>query len=43
MLYGFGDVTNPLPETVELVEELVTDYVTDLVSAPGFGFLRGRF
>jgi hypothetical protein len=33
MLYGFGDVPNPLPETVELVEELVTDYVTDLVGS----------
>jgi transcription initiation factor TFIID subunit 13 len=33
MLYGFGDVANPLPETVDLVEELVTDYVADLVSA----------
>mmetsp|Transcript_26405 Transcript_26405/g.44226 ORF Transcript_26405/g.44226 Transcript_26405/m.44226 type:complete len:133 (+) Transcript_26405:232-630(+) len=31
MLYGFGDVANPLPETVELMEELVVDYVTDMM------------
>merc|ERR1711970_599137 len=28
-LYGFGDDKNPYQETVALVEELVTDYITE--------------
>uniref|UniRef100_A0A6N2M9U8 Transcription initiation factor TFIID subunit 13 n=1 Tax=Salix viminalis TaxID=40686 RepID=A0A6N2M9U8_SALVM len=32
MMYGFGDDANPLPETVALVEDIVVEYVTDLVS-----------
>ncbi|XP_068641818.1 transcription initiation factor TFIID subunit 13 [Aristolochia californica] len=31
MMYGFGDDANPLPETVALVEDIVVEYVTDLV------------
>ncbi|KAL2510499.1 Transcription initiation factor TFIID subunit 13 [Abeliophyllum distichum] len=31
MMYGFGDDPNPLPETVALVEDIVVEYVTDLV------------
>ncbi|XP_010259361.1 PREDICTED: transcription initiation factor TFIID subunit 13-like [Nelumbo nucifera] len=31
MMYGFGDDPNPLPETVTLVEDIVVEYVTDLV------------
>ncbi|KAL3825975.1 hypothetical protein ACJIZ3_022004 [Penstemon smallii] len=31
MMYGFGDDANPLPETVALVEDIVVDYVTELV------------
>ncbi|KMZ59482.1 Transcription initiation factor TFIID subunit [Zostera marina] len=31
MMYGFGDDHNPLPETVSLVEDIVIEYVTDLV------------
>ncbi|KAA8527917.1 hypothetical protein F0562_035214 [Nyssa sinensis] len=31
MMYGFGDDPNPLPETVALVEDIVLEYVTDLV------------
>eukprot|EP00271_Cylindrocystis_brebissonii_P014571 TRINITY_DN35952_c0_g1_i1.p1 TRINITY_DN35952_c0_g1~~TRINITY_DN35952_c0_g1_i1.p1 ORF type:complete len:182 (-),score=41.68 TRINITY_DN35952_c0_g1_i1:671-1216(-) len=31
MLYGFGDDPDPLPETVELVEDIVVDYITDMV------------
>lgn len=44
MLYGFGDVPNPLPETVELVEELVVDYVTDMMhkAMEGSAQQRGR-
>ncbi|KAH7678638.1 transcription initiation factor TFIID subunit 13 protein [Dioscorea alata] len=31
MMYGFGDDPNPLPETVALVEDIVVEYITDLV------------
>ena len=31
MLYGFGDVENPRQDTVELVEELVVEYIGDVV------------
>ncbi|XP_057460876.1 transcription initiation factor TFIID subunit 13-like isoform X1 [Actinidia eriantha] len=32
MMYGFGDDPNPLPESVALVEDIVVEYVTDLVN-----------
>ena len=31
MLYGFGDVENPLPETVAMVEDLAVQYIIDMV------------
>ncbi|KAL8527250.1 hypothetical protein ACS0TY_005215 [Phlomoides rotata] len=31
MMYGFGDDPNPLPETVTLIEDIVVEYVTDMV------------
>ncbi|KAH6766476.1 TBP-associated factor 13 [Perilla frutescens var. hirtella] len=31
MMYGFGDDANPLPETVTLVEDIVVEYVVDMV------------
>lgn len=31
MLYGFGDSENPRQDTVELVEELVIEYISDVV------------
>jgi transcription initiation factor TFIID subunit 13 len=31
MLYGFGDVRTPLPQTVQLMEDLVVDYVTQVL------------
>ncbi|KAL2934835.1 Transcription initiation factor TFIID subunit 13 [Bienertia sinuspersici] len=31
MMYGYGDDQNPLPESVALVEDIVVEYVTDLV------------
>jgi len=30
-LYGFGDVENPNEDTAEVLEDLVVDYVSDLV------------
>ncbi len=31
MMYGFGDDINPRNDTVELVEELILEYLTDVV------------
>lgn len=31
MMYGFGDSKDPDPETVELMEEIVMDYIIDTV------------
>lgn len=31
MMYGFGDDPDPLPETVDLMEDIVVEYVTDMV------------
>lgn len=31
MMYGFGDDPDPLPETVELVEDIVIEYITDMI------------
>ncbi|XAR64895.1 hypothetical protein NMG60_11008784 [Bertholletia excelsa] len=43
MMYGFGDDPNPLPETVALVEDIVVEYVTDLVhKAQNVASKRGR-
>jgi len=32
MMFGFGDVRNPLPETVSLLEEIVKEYVHEVVA-----------
>ena len=32
MMYGFGDVKNPLPETVDLMQSLVFEYINDMVT-----------
>jgi transcription initiation factor TFIID subunit 13 len=31
MMYGFGDDPKPMPETVELVEDILVDYITDML------------
>ena len=31
MLYGFGDDAAPLPETLDLVEDIVLEYATTLM------------
>jgi len=33
MMYGFGDVENPRADTVDLVDEMVTDYITEVVGS----------
>ncbi|CAG8505787.1 546_t:CDS:2 [Paraglomus occultum] len=30
LMYGFGDVVNPAPDTVNVLEEMVIDYITDM-------------
>ncbi|CAH9123363.1 unnamed protein product [Cuscuta epithymum] len=43
MMYGFGDAPNPLPESVALVEDIVVEYVTDMVhKAQDLASKRGR-
>ena len=43
MLYGFGDVRTPLPQTVQLMEDLVVDYVTQVLrKASGAAEARQR-
>ncbi|KAL9263727.1 Transcription initiation factor TFIID subunit 13-like protein [Drosera capensis] len=43
MMYGYGDDPNPLPETVALVEDIVVEYVTDMVhKAQDIASKRGR-
>jgi transcription initiation factor TFIID subunit 13 len=32
MMYGFGDAPNPMDESVDVIEELVIDYIVELVS-----------
>ena len=33
VMYGFGDLWNPLPESVDLMNEIVTEYMEELVCA----------
>ncbi|KAI9202175.1 transcription factor TFIID complex subunit Taf13 [Polychytrium aggregatum] len=30
MLYGFGDVINPAPDTVDLMDEMLQEFIVDL-------------
>lgn len=32
LMYGFGDDQNPYTESVELLEDLVIEFITDMVS-----------
>ena len=32
MMYGFGDDQNPYSESVDLLEDLVVEYLTEMVS-----------
>lgn len=44
MMYGFGDKENPLPETVDLMDDLVTEYITDMTcKAMRVASKRGKF
>ncbi|XP_058742664.1 transcription initiation factor TFIID subunit 13-like [Vicia villosa] len=43
MMYGFGDDPNPLPESVALMDDIVVEYITELVhKAQDIGSQRGK-
>ncbi|KAI5056871.1 hypothetical protein GOP47_0028689 [Adiantum capillus-veneris] len=43
MMYGFGDDPDPIPETVSLVEDILVDYVTEMVhKAQDIASRRGK-
>jgi len=43
MMYGFGDVYNPLPESVDLMEELVHEYIHEMtIKATSLASKRGK-
>lgn len=37
MMYSFGDVFDPQTDTVQVMEDLLTDYITDLVRLTSLG------
>lgn len=37
-MYGFGDVQDPLPETITVMEDLLIDYITNLVAPPSLSY-----
>ena len=37
MMYGFGDDQNPYTESVDLLEDLVVEYITETVSIKYYG------
>ena len=41
-MYGFGDVSNPLPESVDMMEDLVIEYVTEMTHLAFTEVARGR-
>ncbi|EGG15603.1 transcription initiation factor TFIID subunit [Cavenderia fasciculata] len=44
MMFGFGDVREPLPETVDLMEEIVFEYIQEMtLKAAQVSTKRGRF
>lgn len=34
MMYGFGDDQNPYTESVDILEDLVIEFITEMVSQP---------
>lgn len=43
MMYGYGDDSDPLPETMLLVEDIVVDYITEMMhKAQDLAGSRGR-
>ncbi|WJX19862.1 Transcription initiation factor TFIID subunit 13 [Trifolium repens] len=43
MMYGFGDDPNPLPESVVLMDDIVVEYITELIhKAQDIGSQSGK-
>jgi transcription initiation factor TFIID subunit 13 len=43
MMYGYGDHPSPLPQTVEVLEDIVIGYLTDLIyKSMDAAALRGK-
>jgi len=43
MMYGFGDVYNPLPESIDLMEDLVHEYIHEMtIKAMAVASKRGK-
>ena len=40
MMYGFGDEYDPLPESIELIQSIVIDYISGMVCNLLFAFDR---
>ena len=38
MMYGFGDEQNPYSESVDLLEDLVHEYITEMVCNTNYKF-----
>ena len=38
MMYGFGDEQNPYSESVDLLEDLVHEYITEMVCSTKYKF-----
>lgn len=38
MMYGFGDDQNPYTESVDLLEDLVIEFITQMVGSPALHF-----
>lgn len=43
MMFGFGDDQNPYTESVDLLEDLVIEYITDMVNTKDNNFLVKAF
>ena len=39
MMYGFGDDQNPYTESVDFLEDIVIEFITEVVSFSTFNFL----
>mmetsp|Transcript_8151 Transcript_8151/g.9318 ORF Transcript_8151/g.9318 Transcript_8151/m.9318 type:complete len:159 (-) Transcript_8151:872-1348(-) len=42
VMYGFGDVWNPLPETIELMNRIVIEYIEEMTRASLNAALKGK-
>lgn len=40
MMYGFGDDQNPYTESVDLLEDLVIEFITQMVGSPALCFCQ---